>query len=150
MLGFAPAYEDVIFWGTPSDHEVLRGRGFQPDFEQGGLMIARFVGCPARLRIEPPTAGLPPTLVLSGWWPESRPTFSTTLAPRASNEPVELALVQSPCGPIWVRVLFDVNRDGKQSPGDLTCRGADKNAVLRQQVGPGADTVFCAAAEPLR
>jgi hypothetical protein len=149
MLGYAPAYEDVIFWGTPADHRVLRARGFQPDFVQGGLLIAHFVGCPARLRLEPPAEGLPPTLVLTGWWPDTRPTFSTILPPRASSEPLEIPLVSSPCGPIWVRVLYDVNRDGSQSPGDRTCRGADANAVLRHDVVAGEDTVLCAAGEPM-
>jgi hypothetical protein len=149
MLGFAPRYEDVILWGTPADHAALRARGFVPDFARGGLMIARFAGCPTRLRLLPPPEGLPPTLVLSGWWPDSRPTFSTTLAPRPSNEGVELPLAGNPCGAIWVRVLFDVNHDGQMSPGDRICQGADGNAVLRLQVARDTDVVTCAAGESL-
>ena len=147
LLGFGPAHEDVIFYGLPADHAVMRERGFVSDFERGNVMIARFAGCPARVRIEPPEGGLPPTLLLSGWWPDQRPTFSTTLAPRASNEPVVVPIPQSPCGQIWLRVLFDMDRDGKASPGDRTCRGADANSVLLHTVAPGAETVICAASD---
>ena len=149
LLGFAPLYEDVILWGSPADHAVMRERGFSPDFVQGGLMIAHFEGCPSRLRIVPPSEGLPPTLVISGWWPDSRPTFSTTLAPRPSPDPVELPLDATPCGPIWVRVLFDMNRDGTMSGGDRTCQGADNDAVLRLQGTRDSGVLSCIAGQPL-
>ena len=148
LLGFGPAHEDVIFFGLPTDHAVMRERGFAPDFERGNVMIARFVGCPTRVRIEPPEGGLPPTLLLSGWWPDQRPTFSTTLAPRASNEAIVVPLPQSPCGQIWIRVLFDMDRDGKASPGDRTCQGANENSVVQHWVGPATETIVCAAGDP--
>jgi hypothetical protein len=147
MLSYGPDHEDVIFFGLPTDHVVLRERGFVSDFERGNVMIARFVGCPARVRIEPPEGGLPPTLLLTGWWPEHRPTYSTTLAARTSNEPIVVPIPQSPCGQIWIRVLFDMDRDGKSSPGDRTCRGADANAVVQHLVGPGTGTVVCTAGD---
>ena len=147
LLAFGAAHEDVIFFGLPADHEVMRERGFVADFERGNVMVARFVGCPTQVRIEPPESGLPPTLVLAGWWPEQRPTFSTTLAPRASNQPLTVPIPQSPCGQIWLRVLFDMDRNGEASSGDRTCQGADANAVVRHQVGPGTGTVVCVATE---
>lgn len=149
MLGYAPAYDDVMLWGTEADRAILRGRGFAVDFERGGVTIAHFVGCPARVRIVPPASGLPPTLLLAGWWPDSRPTFSSTLAARASSESFDLPLPQSPCGAVWIRVLFDMNGDGQLSAGDRLCAGADRNAVLRHTLGPGADTIVCAASEPV-
>jgi hypothetical protein len=148
MLSYGPAYEDVIIFGLPEDRVVLRERGFVLDFERGNVTIARFVGCPARVRIEPPAGGLPPTLLLAGWWPDRRPTFSTTLAARASNEAILVAIPQGPCGQIWIRVLFDMDGDGKLSPGDRTCRGSDASAVVQQRVGPGTETVVCAAGDP--
>ena len=148
LLGFGSAHEDVIFFGLPADHAVMRERGFVSDFERGSVMIARFVGCPTRVRIEPPEGGLPPTLLLSGWWPDQRPTFSTTLAPRASSEAIVVPIPQSPCGQIWIRVLFDVDRDGKASPGDRTCQGANASSVVQHWVGPGTETIVCAAGDP--
>ena len=62
-------YQDVILWGRPEDARVLLELGYQADFQRGGLLLARFHGCPLSLTF-PPEA-LPPrgTRVELGWLP---------------------------------------------------------------------------------
>ncbi len=148
MLSFGPDYEDVIFHGRLADLALLRERGFVPDFQRGGLVIARFLGCPASIELRPPSGGLPPTLVTSGWLPAARPTFSVVLPADPDSGARLVPISNSPCGEIWIRVLYDMDRSGSQSTGDRHCAGANVDAVVTHRVMPGQSTTIVCEAGP--
>jgi hypothetical protein len=129
MLSFGPAYEDVILHGLPGDMAVLRERGYVVDFERNDVAIARFAGCPASLELHAPPGGFPPTLVTAGWFPAANTVFSVVLGPSEDSAVRSVRLPNSPCGAVWIRVLFDMDRNHTASPGDRLCQGADRNAV---------------------
>ena len=149
LLSFGPAYEDVILHGLPGDIAVLRERGYVIDFERNGLAIARFAGCPVRIELHPPPGGFPPTLVTAGWAPATNTVYSVVLAPREDSNVQSVPLPESPCGDVWIRVLFDMDRNHTASPGDRFCQDADRNGVLQARItAPGA-RIVCAAGAPL-
>jgi hypothetical protein len=135
-LSFAPGFEDVILHARSEDAALLGERGFVIDFKRGELLLARFRGCPFTVTVAPPPEGPTPTLVTFGWLPSHRATFTTVLLPDTNPEPRRVTIPRSPCGEVWVRVLYDVDRDGKQSAPNRTCSGADANAVLVHRVRP--------------
>jgi hypothetical protein len=149
MLSFGPAYEDVILHGLPGDMAVLRERGYIVDFERNDVAIARFAGCPARVELHAPPGGFPPTLVVAGWAPASNSAFSVVLAPSEDSAVRSVPLPNCPCGDVWIRVLFDMDRNHNASPGDRFCQGADRNAVLLARINAPGAKIVCSAGAPL-
>jgi hypothetical protein len=148
-LSYSAPFEDVILHARPGDADLIRERGFVIDFQQGGIMIARFRGCPFALTITAPPEGAVPTAVMAGWVPSTRPTFSVVIP--AGKTPGTVRVPNSPCGDVWVRVLFDVDGNGEASRGDRTCLGSDTNAVLYRRLREGEDDValVCQPGPPL-
>jgi hypothetical protein len=115
------------------------------DYQRGELVLAHFRGCPFSITVAPPPEGPTPTMVTFGWMPSHRATFTAVLPPDTTLEPRRMTIPRSPCGEVWVRVLYDVDWDGKQSAPDRTCLGADANAVLVHSVRqlPEGDFLSC-------
>jgi hypothetical protein len=109
----ATAYQDVVLWGQPQDVQQLREMGYRIDFQQGGLAIARFEGCPLTVRVSDAEPG---TSLTIGWHPAQQITHRYPLGRGRLVEggARELRLRQS-CGPLWV---------GLDAAG-LACQGAD-------------------------
>jgi hypothetical protein len=149
MLSFGPGYEDVILHGLPGDMAVLRERGYVVDFQRNDVAIARFAGCPASLELHAPPGGFPPTLVTAGWFPATNTAFSVVLGPSEDSAVRSVRLPNSPCGAVWIRVLFDMDRNHTASPGDRLCQGADRDAVLLAQINAPGATIVCSAGAPM-
>ncbi len=147
LLSYAPDYEDVIFNGEKDDIRLLRSRGFQFDFERNGFAIARFVGCPAELEIDDGTGGRVLAAVEVRWHPNGHPIQVTELAPAPGRV---LAIPGSPCGEVWVRVLFD--RDGSHGPtkGDQVCAGSRPDGMVRFEIPAPGTRLRCSAGAPPR
>ena len=116
VAGTATGYDDVILYGREADVEQLVELGFRPDFQQGGLALARFAGCPLEVRLEA-SAPLPASAVVEvGWLPAWHVTHRYALAkalPQPDGSRV-LNLRQS-CGGVWLGF----------EGGELRCQGAD-------------------------
>ena len=149
MLSFGPGYEDVILHGLPEDMAVLRERGYTADFERNDVAIARFAGCAASLELHAPPGGFPPTLVTAGWFPATNTVFSVVLGSSEDSAVRSVPLTDSPCGDVWVRVLFDMDRNHTASPGDRFCQGADRNAVLLARINAPGAKIVCSAGSPM-
>jgi len=114
-------YQDVILWGRPEDADLLIDLGYEPEFHRGGLLIARFRGCPFTVTF--PAAAPPPTgtVVEVGWLPAWHVTHRYSvdkLPPDASGRRV-MPLATPPCGGVWFR-LADAG-----GTSALECEGAD-------------------------
>jgi hypothetical protein len=150
LLSYAPAYEDVIFYGRPEEVRWLHERHFTIDYEKGGLAIARFHACPATLELAAGPSGHSATLLAYGWAPSRETTLADTLptAPGAvAARPWHVGT--SPCGEIWFRVLFDNDGNGRLSPGDTTCLEANAQGVLGARMVEGGGVVPCHPGRPL-
>jgi hypothetical protein len=150
-LSFAAPFEDVILQALPSDVQLLERLGFVVDFRQGGMMVARFRGCPLSVTVTAPADG-PASIFLSvGWAGMAQPiyqtNYQTTIAPDAPAR--NISVPGSPCGWVWVRVLFDMDGDGEPSPGDRFCQGADAQATFYQDVKGDASQVVCQPGPPI-
>jgi hypothetical protein len=142
-LMFAADYEDVIFYGEPSDVPQLRARGFELDFERGGLAIARFVGCPLTVSVEPAPTEDGPKRVEAHWSPFAPPVVSVILPRAAQPAPATVEIPRSPCGEVWVRVLYDTDGNGVPSVGDRVCHGARADGFVRVAVPRGGARFEC-------
>ncbi len=114
-------YEDVILAGRPEDADHLEWLGFEPDWRENGLVIARFRGCPLTVHF-PDAASLPDDLMLEvGWYPALGVThrYSLSRAPLEADGSRKLPLRQS-CGGLWLRLAHP----------SLVCDGADGNGRL--------------------
>lgn len=102
LAPFGARFDDVIWWGRPEDHERWRARGYATDWQRGGLMVARFVGCPADLEVELEEGAEPPGIVVDyGWVGGAEVPFAArALAPR---DRVQLRLDYAPCGGVWFK-----------------------------------------------
>jgi hypothetical protein len=114
-------YQDVIVWGETADAQHLLSLGFAADWQQGGLLIARFVGCPLTVRIDPGNASLAGEQLEVGWYPSwhvshQYPLERGTLQPDGSRS----LLLRQTCGKAWIRYT------GK----GYACEGADTEGRL--------------------
>jgi hypothetical protein len=118
-------YQDVILWGRPEDGDRLLELGYEPDFRQGGLLLAHFRGCPLTLTF-PPEA-LPPagTLVELGWLPAWHVThrYAVDKSLRDSDGGRVMPLATPPCGGVWFRLVAP---DAEA----IECEGADAQGRL--------------------
>lgn len=150
LLSYAPFYEDVIFYGRPEEVDWLRERHFVIDYQRGGLAIARFHACPATVTFSPDSRGHSATVVLFGWAPSTEASYSTALpAEPGAQTPRSMALKDSPCGDVWLRVLFDNDSDGRVSKGDSTCLEGNAQAVLALHIHEGENLIACHPGQPL-
>ena len=141
-LSFAAGFEDVILEARPEDAQLLERLGFAVDFHRGGMTVARFHGCPLAVTIPAPPEATSWTFLSAGWAGSTRPTYQAEIPPDAGSRSV--AIPGSPCGDVWLRVLFDTDGDRKLSPGDRFCQGADEHAVVVHHVQAGAAPFVCA------
>lgn len=130
LAGVGAHYQDVILWGEPADADLLERLGFEPEFRRGGLLIARFRGCPLTLRF--PADAPPPSEVTVelGWLPAWHVTHRYRLdptAPRFRDDSGDLAfpLAKPPCGGAWLRL----SASGPDAPA-LHCEGSDAKGRL--------------------
>jgi len=87
--------------------------------------------------------------VTAGWFPATNTAFSVVLGPSEDSAVRSVRLPNSPCGAVWIRVLFDMDRNHTASPGDRLCQGADRDAVLLAQINAPGATIVCSAGAPM-
>lgn len=145
LLGIGVRFDDIIFYGEPSDLPELASRGLAFDYQAHGLVIARFVGCVIDVTVDDRSAaGAPAVLIEAGSWPYQRAITSEELPPAAGIGTRRARLSKAPCGDVWVRVVFDVDGDGQPSRGDHLCDGVTPAGLLRLPVKPNhPETVTC-------
>jgi hypothetical protein len=119
--GYGSAYQDVILWGKPADGELLIHRGYVPDWRRGGLLLARFEGCPLSLSLPAEPALDPGAAVEIGWYPLDETARRVGLSERRPEpgDRISVPIPRAPCGAVWLRVRADAS--GRR----LACRGAD-------------------------
>jgi hypothetical protein len=126
LAAIGTRYQDVILWGRPEDAERLIGLGYEPQFRRGGLLLARFRGCPLTLHFPataPPPAG---AVVELGWLPVWHVTHRYAvdkLPPDASGRRA-MPLATPPCGGVWLRLV------DAAGAGSFECEGADAEGRL--------------------
>jgi hypothetical protein len=115
-------YQDVILWGTPEDAQHLLELGFAADWQRGGLLLARFRGCPLTVRFPAGSPVKGSTVVELGWHPAWHVTHRYALggARREADGSLTLPLRQTPCGAVWLRF----------QDGGRVCEGADAEGRL--------------------
>jgi hypothetical protein len=127
LAGIGTHYQDVILWGRPEDAERLERLGFVAEVHRGGLLIARFRGCP--LTVTFPHDALPPTdaRIELGWLPAWHVTHRYRIDRRFQDASGDLALPleNPPCGGAWLRLASD-----SAPAGSLRCEGADAEGRL--------------------
>ncbi len=120
--GHGATYQDVILYGRPEDGDWLLSLGFAPEFREGGLLLARFEGCPVTVSFPPGSDVRGRTVVELGWLPAWHATRRYAVG-GGRHEPdgtVRLPLRETPCGGLWIRL----DDDGR------TCEGADAEGRL--------------------
>jgi hypothetical protein len=145
---FGAAFQDIIVWGRPEDGDLLINRGYVPEWRQGGLMIARFEGCPLALTL-PASVGREGTVVVEmGWYPLWDGARRYRVKPTAElREPVVVPLDRAPCGAVWVRVRVDAGA-GRESASDVRfCDGSDSEGRLVVPSTRATPVVRCALPE---
>jgi hypothetical protein len=147
LLSFAPHYQDVIFYGRPEEVAWLHERHFLVDYEQGGLAIARFQACPTELVLAPGPSGHLATRVDLGWLPAKQTIHTLNLPAVAGAQTSRVLPIPSPCGEIWLRVVFDGEPDA--ATGHTTCMESDANGVFAVHVEPGTSSIPCHPGRPL-
>jgi hypothetical protein len=118
-------YQDVILWGRPEDADRLIQLGYEPDFHRGGLLLARFRGCPLTLVFPPASAPPPGTLVELGWLPAWHVThrYAADKSVRDTSGRRVMPLGTPPCGGVWFRLVAPDARA-------IECEGADAQGRL--------------------
>jgi hypothetical protein len=138
--GHAPGYEDVILWGRADDAERLLELGFEAIWQRGGLLLARFEGCPFTLAFPPGSDVRGHTVVEIGWHPSWHVTrrYAVGGARRGAGGRLLLPLRETPCGALWVR-LDDEGR---------ACEGADEEGRLLVPSTEATPLVECRVLRP--
>jgi hypothetical protein len=129
---FGAHYQDVILWGRPEDGDLLLHRGYAPLWRQGGLLIARFEGCPLRIVLPSAPAVRREGVVELGWYPLEEAALRVRVAGEARTAAgrTELSIEGAPCGAVWVRLTSRAHRSGTGSPPPGVCEGADAEGRL--------------------
>ncbi len=140
LLRYGSDYDDLLIIGKPGDFAAAAARGFAVDFQQGNALIAHFVGCPVQLDLDAGADAAGQVIVAVGWNGQSAISASRR-APAAFPGPMPFP--NSPCGGVWLRVLFDRNADGRASPGDRVCEGADQGGFLHHVAMREATRITC-------
>lgn len=145
-------YEDVIVWSDPEDLDAFVERGYVTDVRRGRVAIMHFVPCGLDVEIETPRVTADPLLVQYGWAPlEDKAEMAVSPAgARYRSGRAKLRFPWAPCGPIWVRVVWDQDRSGKAGPRDLFCEGADEQGRVQVTLRRGAADFRCRPAGTVR
>jgi hypothetical protein len=173
LLGLA--YEDVILWADREAVERFMERGYAVDFRQGNVAILRAVPCgldvvvdvrsgpllatppePAaalelgpdgKPRTPPPSQLADPLLIQYGLVPlEDKVAMAVFPKGAAFANGEAAARFEAPCGPSWVRVVWDRDQSGKAGPRDLFCQDADEKGRLLVTLTRTEHLVRCRAA----
>ena len=131
---FGSAFEDVIFFGTPDDAQVLVERGYEVDYRNEGFMLAHFRGCSLSLEVTDSQSGTNArpnaasnTQIEMGWFPLLEASQRFRLSDSA---PAIFKLRGAPCGPVWLRVTSAAANENPSEALTRTCRGADAEGRL--------------------
>jgi hypothetical protein len=130
-------YQDVILWGRPEDVDHLIRLGYEPDFRRGGLLLARFRGCPLTLIFPPASSPPPGTLVELGWLPAWHVThrYSADKSTSDAGGRRVMPLATPPCGGVWIRLAAEAEA--------IECEGADAQGRLLIASTRAAPRVEC-------
>ncbi|MBI4699753.1 MAG: hypothetical protein HY744_01075 [Deltaproteobacteria bacterium] len=134
LASYGARYDDVVFWGSPADADRLVARGYVADFRRGGLLVARFQGCPAKLVVRGAAPARGPLVAEYGWYPVLEPFWSGPVDVRP-DQPTQIELPHAPCGDVWVRVA--------PSSGAGSCLDADSDGLLHARVGRATGIIVC-------
>ena len=147
--GFGVAFQDIIFFGHPEEADLLIARGYAPDFRQGGLLIARFEGCPLSFDLPARLGSEPGNLIELGWYPLTEPArrFPLELARDRDDGRVRLTLQGAPCGAVWLRVRGKPQDPSNPASGIRFCRGSDRFGKLLVPATESTPVVTCALRE---
>jgi hypothetical protein len=143
MLG--AGYEDVILYGEPRDAAAFTGRGYQADWQRGGLLIAHFTGCPLAIAARAPARPPAPLLVEVRWGRELPPALMTAVMPDAFSPSGEARVEcpHCPCGELWFRAGVDLDGSHGPSRADAFCAGADAVGMTRATATPETRVLDC-------
>jgi len=126
----ATYYDDIVFLGRPADVELLKWLGFTIDWQNEGLALGRFRGCPLTVRIPVADGAIIDQQQLEiGWVPALGVTHRYPFT-RATREADDLVFVlRQTCGEAWLRVA---------NPPDaktLVCDGAGDDVAAADADG---------------
>jgi len=129
---FGAHYEDVILWGRPEDGDLLLHRGYAPLWRQGGLLIARFEGCPLTVALPFEPALRREGVVELGWYPLKEAALRVRVGggARTAAGRIELPIDGAPCGAVWIRLTSRAHRSGVGNAPPGVCDGADGEGRL--------------------
>jgi hypothetical protein len=143
---FGGAFQDIIFFGRPEETELLIRRGYVPEFRRGGLLIARFEGCPLSLDLPARLLAEPGGQVELGWQPLTDPVtrFSLEGARPLGDGRARLALEDAPCGAVWLRLRSRPDDPRDPASGIHLCEGSDRSGKLVVTATQATPLVSCA------
>jgi hypothetical protein len=124
----ASRFEDLSIFGSRAERSGIVKRGFSSDLDTDEVFIGRFRGCPCEVVLPEDWLGRAPVIVEYGWWPLRQPSWSSILKIPRLNRRLELP--NAPCGPIWIRLVLDLDGSGTMSDGDLLCKSADRTGQV--------------------
>ena len=145
-------FEGVHVLGArPADYAVFNARGYVTEFQRGPLFIGRFEGCAAEILLDPQALGGEPVRYEYGLFsetllfPEPRALGAGVVEPdaRVVDGRIHVPLERRPCGEIWVRVFWDIDRSSTFTPGDRTCDNGSLQGRIRANVSREHATVTC-------
>lgn len=145
-----------VVGGRPEDAAAFNSRGYVTEFQRGAMLIARFEGCAAEVILPAGALDREPVyyeygpFYPTGITPEPR-TIARQLVDRAtpaSGDAIHVPLEGRPCGPIWLRVVWDADGSSTLTPGDRTCSNARRGGRLVATVNRDHPAVRCVPAPP--
>lgn len=145
-------YEGIhVVGGRPADFVVFTERGYVPEFQNDSMLIARFEGCPSELLLPPGSLDREPVYfevgLFSRYLVNSQPhTLAKKVIDRAmlaTDGAIHVPLPGRPCGPVWVRVVWDADGSSTLTPGDRTCEKALWEGRLVATVSREQPTMRC-------
>jgi hypothetical protein len=144
---YGAAFQDIILWGRPEDGDLLIHRGYVPEWRQGGLMIARFEGCPLSLTLPASVTRDDALVVEMGWYPlwDGARRFRVNTDDE-TRDPVVVPIAHAPCGSVWLRVGVDA-AVGDSQPEIRFCEGSDAEGRLVVPSTRATPVVHCALPE---
>ena len=113
LASYTPDYDDVLFYGDPSDAASLLAHGFVTELRSGGFFLASFRGCPASLHV----SGAAATGTVHLTFPGAYRIVDSQ--PLPSQLPATLSLPRASC--LGVRVLVEATDDAGHP---VSCREA--------------------------
>jgi hypothetical protein len=120
-------FEDVILGAAPEDIDTFVERGYAADFRRGDAAVMRYAGCGLDVFVAPSQRLEVAAFIEYGWAPVLETSEAIVGEPglEVREEMPAASFARAPCGRVWVRVSWDVDRSGSPSAGDRHCAGAD-------------------------